>query len=158
MHAYTSSCLLEREDDSHIHSYHAGSRVHKHSYISGRASLKQFSEHFHYINASSCLREIWLMIDTHTHPYLRLIACTNAHAPRGAFLFHTFRSVSLTCMQRYMQLAYLFHQCWTSLLNRDGGIADVAMRHPGVVCTFSCIVLVWCVSISQYYSIILIRS
>ena len=37
---------------------------------------------------------------------------------------HVYRSVFLARMRRYMQLAYLFHQCAMSLLSRDGRIAD----------------------------------
>ena len=51
---------------------------------------------------------------------------------RLIFLLHVYRSVSLACMRRYMQLAYLFHQCAKSLLSRDGRIADCTVRHPGV--------------------------
>ena len=35
-------------------------------------------------------------------------------------------------MQRYLQLAYLFHQCATGLFSRDGCIAKCTVRHPGV--------------------------
>ena len=38
----------------------------------------------------------------------------------------------LARIRRYMQLAYLFHQCATGLLSRDGCIADCTVRHPGV--------------------------
>ena len=69
----------------------------------------------------------------YTHSYIcpRLIACTKT------FFFHVYRSVSLTRMPRYTQLAYLFHQCATSLLSRDGRIADCTVRHPGVERPFS---------------------
>ena len=40
-------------------------------------------------------------------------------------------------MRRYTQLAYLFHQCATSLLSRDSRIADCTVRHPGVERPFS---------------------
>ena len=40
-------------------------------------------------------------------------------------------------MRRYTQLAYLFHQCATSLLSRDGRIAYCTVRHPGVERLFS---------------------
>ena len=32
---------------------------------------------------------------------------------------------------------YLFHQCATSVLSRDGRIADCTVRHPGVEPPFS---------------------
>ena len=35
-------------------------------------------------------------------------------------------------MRCYTQLAYLFHQCATSLLSRESRIADCTVRHPGV--------------------------
>ena len=69
--------------------------------------------------------EICLMM-THTHPYPRLVTLQNT------YLFHVYRSVSLARMRRYTQLAYLFHQCATSLLSRDSCIADCTVRHPGV--------------------------
>ena len=43
---------------------------------------------------------------------------------RHIFLLHVYRSVSLARMRRYMQLAYLLHQCAKSLLSRDSRIAD----------------------------------
>ena len=68
---------------------------------------------------------------TMTHSYSRLVALQNT------FLFHVYRSVSLSRMRRYTQLAYLFHQCATSRLSRDGRIADCTVRHPGVERLFS---------------------
>ena len=56
---------------------------------------------------------------------------------RHIFLLHVYRGVSLARMRRYMQLAYLFHQCAKSLLNRDSRIADCTVRHPGVERPFS---------------------
>ena len=53
------------------------------------------------------------------------------------FLFHVYISVSLARMRRYTQLAYLFHQCATNLLSRNGRIADCTVRHPGVDRPFS---------------------
>ena len=53
------------------------------------------------------------------------------------FLLCIYRSVSLARMRRYTQLAYLFHQCATNLLSRDGRIADCTVRHPGVARPFS---------------------
>ena len=58
---------------------------------------------------------------------------------RHIFLLHVYRSVSLTRLRRYMQLAYLFHQCAKSLLSRDSLIADCTVRHPGVERPFSSI-------------------
>ena len=56
---------------------------------------------------------------------------------RHIFLFHIYRSVSLARMRRYMQLAYLFHQCVKRFLSGDSRIADCTMRHPGVERPFS---------------------
>ena len=53
------------------------------------------------------------------------------------FLLHVNRSVSLARMRRYTQLAYLFHQCATSLLSRVGRIVDCTVRHPGMERPFS---------------------
>ena len=125
---HTSSCLLENEDDRHtcmqtpiltldLACTHTQART----YISGALLVNTPRSAF----------------ITYTHSHLGLIACTSTHIPRGAFLFHTYRSVSLTYMQCYTQLAYLFHQCGTSL-SRDGCIADCTVRHSGVECLFSC--------------------
>ena len=62
---------------------------------------------------------------THSYPFPRLIACTNT------YFLHVYRSISVARMRRYTQLAHLFHQCATSLLSRDGRIADCTVRHPG---------------------------
>ena len=72
-----------------------------------------------------------MMIHTYTYPYPRLVALQNT------FFFHVYRSVSLARMRHYTQLAYLFHQCATSLLSRDSRIADCTVRHPGVERLFS---------------------
>ena len=70
-----------------------------------------------------------MMIDTN-YTYSLLLAHTQ-------FLFHAYRNVSLARMQCYTQRAYLFYQCGTSLLSRDGRIADRNVRHPGVERPFS---------------------
>ena len=62
---------------------------------------------------------------------------------RHIFLFHVYRSVSLGRMRRYLQLAYLFHQCAKCLLSRDSRIADCAVRHPGVERPFSSIYILF---------------
>ena len=52
MHANASSCLLEREGkmtDIHISRPPTIVRVHKHTYISGRASLTYFQEYLPYM-------------------------------------------------------------------------------------------------------------
>ena len=51
---------------------------------------------------------------------------------KHTFFLHVYRSISLARTRRYTQLTYLFHQCATSLLSRDGRIADCTVRHPGV--------------------------
>ena len=65
---------------------------------------------------------------THIHTPIPTFDCVAQHI----FHFHVYRSVSLARMRRYTQLVYLFHQCATSLLSRDGRIADCTVRHPGV--------------------------
>ena len=67
---------------------------------------------------------------THIHTLIPMFGCAAKHI----FLFHVYRSVSLSRMRRYTQLAYLFHQCATSLL-----ITDCTVRHPGVERPFSSI-------------------
>ena len=105
-----------------------------HSHISGRffySTPRSASWHTH---TSSCVLEICLMMThTYTHPcpYPRLIALHNT------YFSHVYRGVSLARMRRYTQLAYLFHQCATSLCSRDSRIADCTVRHPGVDRSFS---------------------
>ena len=71
--------------------------------------------------------------DTHIHTPIPTFGCVAKHI----FLFHVYRCVSLARMRRYTQLAYLFHQCATSLLSRDRRIADRTVRHPSVERPFS---------------------
>ena len=111
MHTCTSGYLLKSEDDRHTRTCtlytHNWSRMHKHVHIraclpwtlSGVLSL--------HANTNSCLLEILFMM-TLTYSYLCLIAWINTHAPRDAFLFHTYRSVSLTHMQLYINLHTYF--------------------------------------------------
>ena len=83
-------------------------------------------------HTSSCVLEICLMM-THTPMPIPTFDCVAQHL----FLFYVYRSVSLTRMRRYTQLAYLFNQYATSLLSRDSRIADCTVRHPGVERPFS---------------------
>ena len=53
------------------------------------------------------------------------------------FFLRAYRSVFLARMRRYMQLAYLCHQCATSLLSIDGRVADCTVRYPSVERPFS---------------------
>ena len=41
-------------------------------------------------------------------------------------------------MRRYTQLAYLFHQCATSLLSRDSRVADYTVERPFSSSSFCC--------------------
>ena len=79
-------------------------------------------------NTSRCLLEIWLMM-THTYAPIPMptLDCLHKH-----IFLHVYRSVFLARMWRYTQLVYLFHQCASSLLSRDGRIANCTVRHPGV--------------------------
>ena len=87
-------------------------------------------------HTSSYELEICLtMTHTYTHSYPRLVALQNT------FFFHVYRSVSLSRMRRYTQLAYLFHQCATNLLSRHSRLADCTVRHPGVERPFSSLFL-----------------
>ena len=64
---------------------------------------------------------------THTHTYAHVsLRCTTP--------------IFLSCLQERFsctRMAYLFHQCATSLLSRDSRIADCTVRHPGVERPFS---------------------
>ena len=94
--------------------------VQTYTHISGRFMALPSALPLH-TNTSSWVLEICLMmIHTYTHPYPcpPLIACTNT------FLLHVYRSVFIARNRHYTQLAYLFHRCATSLLGRDGRIAD----------------------------------
>ena len=44
-------------------------------------------------------------------------------------------------MQRYTHLAYLFQLYGTSLMSRDGRIADCTLSHPGIEHSFSSLLL-----------------
>ena len=109
--------------------------VQPHTHVSGCFFYSIFrSTSITHTQTSGCVLEICLMV-THTYTHLlypcpRLIACTNAYFPltfTGAFHLH---ACGITCN-------YLFHQCATSLLSRDGRIADCTVRHPGVERLFS---------------------
>ena len=90
-------------------------------------------------HTSSYELEICLMMThiTHTHAAMPMpmpiLDCLHKHM----FLFYVYRSISLARIRCYTQLAYLFHQCATSLLSRDGRIADCTVRQPGVEHPFS---------------------
>ena len=74
--------------------------------------------------------------DIHTPIPMSMLDCLHKHI----FLLHVYRNVTLARMRRYPQLAYLCHQCATSLLSRDGHTA-CTVRHPGVEIPFSSILL-----------------
>ena len=93
-----------------------------------------------YIVLHTQLVVYWIDYGTHIHTPILIstLDCVHKHSlSRGAFLFHAYRSVSISRMQRYMQLAYLFRHCRTSLLSRDGRIVDCTMRQPSVQRPFS---------------------
>ena len=67
--------------------------------------------------------------NTYTHLLIpTLDSLAQAHIHLVAFFFYIYRSIPLTRMQRYTQLAYLFPQCETSFLSRDGRVAECTMR------------------------------
>ena len=102
--------------------------MHKHTYCT--SFFIALPGVLHDTHTSSCVLEICLMM---THTPIPTFDCITQHI----FLFHVYRSVSLACMWRYMQLGYLFHQCVTSFLSRDSCIADCTVRHLGVEHPFS---------------------
>ena len=110
-------------------------RVHEHTHLvhtfTALPGVLRWHTHTH---TSSCLLEIWLMM-THIHTPIPISTLHCLH--RHIFFLHVNRSVSLACMRRYMQLAYLFHKYAKSLLSTDGRIADCTVRHPGVERPFS---------------------
>ena len=72
-----------------------------------------------------------------THIYTLIPMPTLDWLYKHLFLLHVYRSVFLARMRGYTQLAYLFYQCATSLLSRDGRIANSTVRHPGAERPFS---------------------
>ena len=131
LHTHTRSCRRESDNDRDIRPCLLPLilRVHKHTHASRGASFIALPGalplHTHtYIHTSSCVLEIRLMM---IHTPMPTLDGFHKHI----FLFHVYRSVFLARMRRYTQLAYLFHQCATSL-RRDGRIADCTARHPGV--------------------------
>ena len=121
--------------DTHIHTHmptleHTCAQTHSHT--SGRffsSTPRSASWHTH-THTSSYELEICL---TMTHTPIPTFGCVAKHI----FLFHVYRRVSLARVRRYTQLAYLLHQCATSLLSRDCCIASCTVRHPGVEHPFS---------------------
>ena len=109
-------------------------RVHKHTHTSRGASFISLPGalllHTH-TQVAVYWRFVWWW-HTYTHPY----PCPRLISLHNTFFLHFYRSVSLARMRRYTQLAYLFHQCMTSLLSRDSFIADCTVRHPGVSARF----------------------
>ena len=87
-------------------------RAHKHSSLGDSFIALPGALHDTHKHTISCVLEICLMM-THIHTPIPIptLYCVAQHI----FLFHVYRSVSLARMRRYTQLAYLFHQCATSL-------------------------------------------
>ena len=139
LHAYTylhTQVAVDRTDThthAHTHAY-SSSCVCTNTHISGRASNSTSRSasitHTHRQLSTGDLVDD----DTHTHTHARARLLFQLF---HIFLLHVYTSVSLACMRRYTQLAYLFHQCATSFLSRDGCIADCTVRHPGVQRPFS---------------------
>ena len=114
-------------------------RVHEHTHI-WCAHLQPFQECFDnthtHTHTHKQLSTVDLVDDdTHIHTPIPIFTLYCLH--RHIFLLYVYRSVSLARMQRYLQLAYLFHQYAKSLLNTDGRRADCTVRHPGVERPFS---------------------
>ena len=127
---FKTQCTLQ---NTHAHTHHFTNKI---------LSLKSTSIYCIGTYTSNCLLKIWLKrTDTHTHTYAWLLAQTHIHLAvhsftlTRVFLLHACRNAKkyaiITRMQRKTQLAYLFHQCGTSLLSRDCRITDCTLRHPG---------------------------
>ena len=85
-------------------------------------------------HTSSCLLENGVkMTHTYKHPYPRLIVCTDSHAPRGTFLFHTHRGAFplYACSVTRNSRTYVTN-VEACLLSKDGRIANCTVRYPGV--------------------------
>ena len=143
IHTYTiRSCRRKSDDDrdTHIHTPMPTLdltcvQTHTHTHTSRGASFKHFQACFHYTHTHKQLCSGYLFNDgTHIHtPIPITLDCLH----KLIFLLHVYGSVSLTRMRRCTQLAYVFHQCATSLLSRDARIADCTLRHPCVELSFS---------------------
>ena len=129
MHTHTSSCLRESDDYTHVHTplptldLYVCANTHAHLVrVIYSPSRSASITHTH-----SCLLEIWLMM-TLTYTLIPMPTLDLLH-----------KHISSRLQERFSrtQLAYLFHQCATSLLSRDGRIADCTVRHPGVERPFS---------------------
>ena len=107
--------------------------THTHTHLGRFFYSTSRSASIRHTHTSSCVLEILFTDNTHIHTPMPTLDCLHKYI----FLLHVYRSVFLARMRRYMQLAYLFHQCATSLLSRDGRIADCTVRHPGVERPFS---------------------
>ena len=107
---------------THTHA-HPWSFVSMNTHTSGAHHLQPFQECFHYTHTYKKLSTGYL-VDHDTHTYtpipMHTLDCLHKHT-----LLHVYRGVFLARIRRYTQLAYLFHQCATGLLSRDGRIADV---------------------------------
>ena len=103
-------------------------KVHTHLGCASYSSSRSAS--ITHIHTSSCLLEIWLMMTRAFTPIpMPTLDCLHKYI----FLLHANSSAFLT----HMKLAYLFHQCMTSLLSRDGRVAGCTVRHLGVERPFS---------------------
>ena len=104
IHTYTSRCLLERKNDTHIHtSIPTLELACTNMHTSRGAPLFSTSRSASNTKTHKQLSTGDLVDDyrqTYTHPYPRLIPCANTHTPPGSFLFHTYRSVSHTLSLR----------------------------------------------------------
>ena len=148
IHTYihTLGCRQETDDDRHTYTHPYLSlifRVHQHTHTSRDASFIALPGalplHTH-THKQLCTGDL-LEDDTHLHTPILMPTLDCLH--KLTFLLHVYRSVSLARMLHYTQLAYLFHQCATSLFSRDGRTADCTVRHPGVAPVFQYFKLIY---------------
>ena len=110
--------------------------LHKHTHTSWCASFIALPGAFPlytrtHTHTSSCVLEICLMM-THTFIPMPTLDCLHKHISPSRL-----QERFLCTHAALHQLAYVFHQCATSLLRRDGRSADCTVRHPGVKRPFS---------------------
>ena len=97
----------------------------------------------HIHTQNRCLLETWVnmtdaQIHTRTHAGIRAkihiaLVAHSFFTLTGAFLLHA-------CSDARNLRIYHYHQCGTSILRRDGRIADCTVRHPGVDYPFSSLI------------------
>ena len=121
--------MADTHSPAHLWSY-----VSANTHTSGAQLLQHFQECFQYTHTQVAVywRLGWRW-HTHTHTYTHVHSWLLAQTHISSRLQEHFSRTHVALHA----IAYLSHQCVTSLLSRDGRIADCTVRHPGVKLPFS---------------------